>query len=99
MLLLLLSILAVYRLAQLISLDDGPFDVFKRLRLLCGQIAYKYKNLKTLADLVNCPYCLGVWFALFVVIALRPSPWWLHWLAIAGGQAFLQSMGGNNATE
>lgn len=88
----LLEVLAVYRLSQLISVDDGPFDVFKRLRLLCGQIAYKYKKIKTLADLVNCPYCVGVWFALCVVIALRQRYWFLRWLAIAGGQAFLQQV-------
>lgn len=89
---LLLEVLAVYRLAQLVSVDDGPFDVFKRLRAACGQIAYRYKKMKTLADLVNCPYCTGVWFALALALLFQARPWWLHALAIAGGQAFLQSV-------
>lgn len=92
MLTLLLEVLAVYRVAQLICVDDGPFDVFKRLRSFCGVIAYKYKIFKTLADLVNCPYCVGVWFALALALLFQARPWWLHALAIAGGQAFLQSM-------
>ena len=99
MLQLLISILAAYRLAQLVSVDAGPFDMFKRLRLLCGQIAYEHKNLKTLADLVNCPFCTGVWFALAITIAVQPECWFVYWMAVAGGQALLQTLGGRYATE
>ena len=49
---------------------------------------------RNLADLSNCPYCLGVWLALFVALPLaRPlGAFVLIWLAIAGGQSALQSL-------
>ena len=101
-----LAILATYRLAQLVALDDGPFDCFVFLRDLT---VYSYKNKQrylkrrgpvwhSLEELVNCPYCLGVWFAglMTVVIAqIEPLNIWtglLIWLGIAGGQCALQSI-------
>jgi len=97
-----LAILATYRLAQLVALDDGPFDCVVALR---GLTVYSLKGndrkgpvWHSLEELVNCPYCLGVWFAglMTVVIAqIEPLNIWtglLVWLGIAGGQCALQSI-------
>ena len=96
-----LAVLATYRLAQLVALDDGPLDCFVTLRSL---MVYSHKGKrregavwKSLEDLVNCPYCLGVWFAglmtLLVVQRVPMDPWTglLFWLGVAGGQCALQS--------
>jgi len=82
-----LAVLAVFRLAQLLALDDGPFDVFERLRR-SGHAQWR--------KLVNCPYCLGVWLSAGVV----PLIVWDHpvsdivllALGVAGGQALIESI-------
>ena len=80
---------AVYRLARLITQDEGPFSVFKRLR------EWAAVNSEGMADLVICPFCLGVWFAA-IVAALVIMPTLvgeaiLVWLGLAGAQSFLQA--------
>jgi len=100
-----LAILATYRLSQLIALDDGPFDCFVFLRGLtfCSRKGKARRGpvWHSLEKLVNCPYCLGVWFAaLFtaVVSQIEPLTIWtglLVWLGIAGGQCALQSVTDN----
>lgn len=83
---LLLAALAVYRLAQLVAIDDGPGDVFRRLRahFLTGFVA----------GLIRCPYCVSVYAA----AALGALVLWpcgvgdivLVWVGIAGGACWLQ---------
>jgi hypothetical protein len=91
---LVLFILINYRLAQLFVFDEGPFSVFDRLRRMAG--AYDYDSqgrVKTnLGRLMKCPYCLGVWFALPLGIWAGGIQWYIWWLAIAGGQVFLQGL-------
>jgi len=92
-----LAVFAVYRLAQLVAIDDGPFAIFSRLR---GSVAQWSAGVDTgslrwtARELIKCPYCLGVWFGAFAVL-----PVWfptaigdlaLLALGIAGGQCFLQ---------
>ncbi len=99
---LVLATLATYRMAQLVSLDDGPLDLFAHLR---GLTCYDHngkartgKGWESLSKLVNCPYCLGVWFgALFTVATMFSVSFdlWtalVFWLAIAGGQSALQAI-------
>ena len=99
---LVLAVLATYRLSQLVALDDGPFDCFAVIR---GLTEYNYKGDKkrtgpvwhTLHELVICPYCLGVWFAgliTILVMLITPLNTWMSllvWAGIAGGQCALQS--------
>lgn len=99
---LVLAVLATYRLAQMVALDDGPLDVFATLR---GLTAYSHNGKErtglaweSLSKLVNCPYCLGVWFGalttLLVAFSVRLGFWTgiLFWLATAGGQCALQAL-------
>ena len=96
-----LAVLATYRLAQLVALDDGPLDCFATLR---GLTVYSPKGKrregpiwKSLEELMDCPYCLGVWFAglmTLLVVQIVPTDLWtglLFWLGVAGGQCALQS--------
>lgn len=99
---LVLAVLATYRMSQLVAYDDGPFDLLARVR---GLTAYAPNGKPrtgaiwhSLAGLVSCPYCLGVWFSgVFTLVAgrgLAMDIWTaiLFWLAVAGGQCFLQSL-------
>lgn len=94
---LLIDILAAYRLTRLITEDEGPAELSTKLRVALG--AYDYGpdgQAKTnLGRGISCPYCVGVYAAL-LMLALRWVPgadYLKAWLAIAGGQSFLQSVG------
>lgn len=102
-----LAILATFRLAQLVALDDGPLDIFKMLRLAIGhRAAWAHGSGKrfdvlfwsSFAELFHCPYCLGVWFALaitpLVFIDNVTIDIILVALALAGGQSFLEGFNG-----
>lgn len=69
--------LAVYRVSRMITMEDGPLDVFARMR---GKID---PNQKTwIGRGLNCILCVSFWIAL--VSALIVSATWIEWLAIAG---------------
>ncbi|MDI9549644.1 MAG: hypothetical protein QM346_18785 [Chloroflexota bacterium] len=90
-----LAVLASYRLARLIALEEGPAGVLVHLREWAG--AYDYgENGEPATNLgrgISCQLCVGVWAALpAAALALwptRPGTAALAWLGIAGAQAFL----------
>jgi hypothetical protein len=96
----LLAILAAYRLAELVSLDDGPGDVFLRLRTWAGSYVYGEdgRPATSLGRLLACPFCVGVYAALGVLaLVLWPSgvgDALLLMGGLAGGQCLLESMNG-----
>lgn len=51
-----LGILSVWRITHLLYGEDGPRDVFVRLRRLAGR--------SLIGQLLDCFYCLSVWIAL-----------------------------------
>jgi hypothetical protein len=95
---LILAALAVFRLACLLTSEDGPVYVFKKFRSAVGRWAstlpVEDEAGLSIAELVHCPYCLGVWLAAgAALLVLRPSRLGdlvLMWLGLAGGQAYLQ---------
>lgn len=88
--LLLLAILGCYRIAMLLTQDS----IFQPVREYVGLHRWQWVR-NWLGELVHCPYCMGVWIALFISLGLygvttEALAWWLP---IAGGQAFIQSLG------
>lgn len=83
MLEIILAILASYRVARMLALEDGPFDLFTKIRN-----AVDPNQLTWLGRGLNCPLCLGFWIS-FVIALLVPCATWqgfvLNWLGIAGG--------------
>ena len=83
-LLLLLQILATYRLGLLIATEEGPFELAARFRNL-------FLSDNWLARGIRCFHCVSFWVALFVTaltyfgtsqpIAVRLLMWW----GVAGG--------------
>lgn len=64
--------LAVWRLTHLLHAEDGPFDVFVRLRRGVGEGFF--------GKLLGCFYCLSLWTA-------APAAWllggdWRQWLLL-----------------
>lgn len=71
-----LSVLAVYRMANMIANEDGPFDMFSRIRERVGQKNWIGRGL-------HCQMCISFWLALIPAIFM-PHFIMLDWLAIAG---------------
>jgi hypothetical protein len=69
---LILYTLAVWRLAHLLSQEDGPFDLVFRLRRLAGQ--------GFLGRLLDCFYCLSLWLA--APFAVMASEDWITRLVV-----------------
>lgn len=92
---LLCAALTVYRLAQLFSLDDGPFAVFERLRRWSRARPAAWGGVRwSVAEWLACPFCQGVWWA---AITLPLLVWptvggdlFLLWLGLAGAQSWLE---------
>jgi len=79
-----IAVLATWRLAHLISREDGPFDLIVRLRVRAGSGA--------LGRLMDCPYCLSLWIAVpfAFLLAQGPFAWCASWLAISGGASLAE---------
>lgn len=59
-----LAALATWRLAHLVAEEDGPANVIARARLRAGP--------STLGELMDCFYCLSLWAAAPLALALEP---------------------------
>lgn len=93
---LLILALVCYRLSRLITLEDGPFDIFLIIQNIAGARDFNSNGrIRTWhGRLISCPYCLGVWVAIPLAIIYSGIQWYslLIWLAIAGLQSVLQSL-------
>ena len=77
------AVLATWRVAYMLSSEDGPGDCVVRLRRALGD--------GFLGKLMDCFYCLSVWIALplaFYVVN-KPVDLVVVWLAISGGACVL----------
>jgi len=69
--------LAVFRLSMLLIYDNGPFNMFQRLRIRVGILYYDNGDMiegeiyKGWAGLLSCVWCLSFWWGLLLVL--------LHW--------------------
>jgi len=81
---LVLGILSVWRITSLIGSEDGPWDVFAKLRTSVGDGFF--------AKGLACFYCLSLWVALPFGLILGES--WterlLLWLALSAGAIVIQ---------
>ncbi len=98
---LLTAILASYRLARLLPVDDGPFFVFTRLRNFVTVKAVK-ENLElgfwaNIDSGINCVECCGLYTSILVMVLVVWQNYYgnlfLLVFAIAGGQVLLEKWG------
>ncbi len=64
----LLCSLAVWRCAEAVAVDNGPFHVFLALRKSC-------KGHPVLCEFITCMYCLSGWISIIVAA-------WLVWTGL-----------------
>lgn len=90
---LVLIVLATMRLTRLF-VYDAVMAFFRRW----FQRGARGSFLGTLSDLVNCPWCLGLWFALFVVYFyyLTPLAWFFILFLAVGAVASLMQIIANS---
>lgn len=80
--------LASFRLAHMLTLEDGPFDVFALIRGSLDPLQRTW-----IGRGINCPLCVGFWASLFVLaVWFIPivGPLLITWWAIAGLQTIIQ---------
>lgn len=71
-----LSVLAVYRVSYMLVNEDGPVDVFSKLREWVGQGTWIGRGF-------HCILCVSVWFSAIPALFM-PHIFILDWLAISG---------------
>jgi hypothetical protein len=79
-----LASLATWRITHLLAEEDGPADALVRLRARLGS--------GQLGNLMDCFYCLSIWVAapLALAVARRPREAPLTWLAVSGAACLLE---------
>jgi hypothetical protein len=93
-----ITVLIVYRIALMVTTEEGPFEIFTAWRNLNARTwGYdKWANPHWITKGVYCSLCMGFWMSLVGSILLADSfeKFMLYWFSIAGAQAFLTLMGG-----
>lgn len=94
---LVLAIFTCYRLARLVAKDDGPMFLFEHIRqwvkAKADEESYNLGKWHSLSEGLECPYCLGVWFSipllLFVIYPMTITDLFMLLMTISGVQAWL----------
>ena len=77
-------VLGVWRITHLLWGEDGPGDIFVRLRRAAGK--------RFFGRLLDCFYCLSLWVAAPFALAFAAS--WLEcavlWIGLSGGAILLE---------
>lgn len=83
---LILGILCVWRITHLLHVEDGPWNVFRKLRDLLGRGFW--------GGLLGCFNCLSLWVApLFAyLISEKTKEFFLLWLALSGAAILIQRL-------
>ena len=93
-----ITVLAVFRLSELITKDDGfklrksdDLGIFASFRRWSGRKAATSDSVfyDNLTEIVNCPFCTGIYISLFILLLPMKI---VYYLAIAGGQSLLESL-------
>lgn len=77
-----LVVLAVYRVSLIICIDEGPFSLFQRLRDKIDPQQEKWYGRG-----LRCVVCVSFWLALLAALIIGGGV--LEWLAIAGAVAII----------
>lgn len=83
----LLAILATYRVARMLAMEEGPLGIFAKFREHIDP-----QQTTWIGRGINCPLCIGFYVAIVIAILLPFATWSeliLQWLGIAGGATIL----------
>jgi hypothetical protein len=84
-----IAALAAYRVARMVAMERGPFDLFIDFRSL---IIGRWGQKKWVAEGMTCPLCIGFWasLVLFGLSYLDYVIYGVAGLAVAGLQTAIQ---------
>ena len=90
-------VLVSYRVSEIISVDDGPYDIFLRLRVGSARMAVQGSNFwRNVSNLLHCPFCVGIWISFiispFYFIRGTFMDFIFLAIAIAGAQCFMEGL-------
>jgi len=94
---LLMAVFATYRVAYMITSEEGPFGLAAGFRSLFDRFG-RDRRTSWLTNGVNCVLCVSFWLALIPTgyfVWLWWLPWpaaTLTWLGIAGGVVFVAKL-------
>ena len=109
----LLAVFSVYRLASLISTEEGPslgimpngMGIFEWIRMKLGAYDYGFNGEPetNLGRGISCPLCTGVYVSgIVVALTIFPSrigDFLLSWFGISGAQVFLENLTSDEAIQ
>ena len=91
----LLIVLATWRITKLFVDEDGPFDVFAKLRYKAGVREDQFGNryaVNKLAEGLTCIWCTSIWFSFFASFfseySVNIHTFLIVWLAISAAVIF-----------
>ena len=90
-----ISILATWRIANLLVNEQGPGDLLGLLRDRIG-VAYDEQSnaygKNVIASAFVCIWCLSIWIGWGVALVVAPEQWFLHGLAYSAGAIMINRM-------
>jgi hypothetical protein len=88
MALLVLAVLAVYRIATDFAWEIGPLGLYSSMR---GRAMQRFGKRDWVTEGVSCPICWSFWLSIPAALLVAPWDWTLilYWLGIAGAAAYL----------
>ncbi len=88
-LLVIMSTLAVWRVAHMLQGESGPAGIFLRLQAWVGKLNDKPGSF---ADGFFCFYCFSIWLSFLPALLLQWGNFWyilIYWFAISAGAIFI----------
>lgn len=81
-----LAALATWRITHMLAFEDGPADLFARLRKRLGESFF--------GKLMDCFQCLSVWVAapFALLLTRRPVEILLAWFGLSGAACLLERL-------
>jgi hypothetical protein len=81
-----LAVLTTWRISHLLVSEDGPWEIFARLRQRLGP--------SSLGRLMDCFGCVSIWVAapISLFVFRRPPELFFCWIALSGAAFLLERM-------
>lgn len=88
--------LAVWRVTSLLVYEDGPFEIFVKLRAAAGvyDLGEDGKPSSFFGGLLNCFPCTSIWLAFPAAFLVHGTHWPLAWLAVSAVAVLLEERNG-----
>lgn len=87
-----LSMLAVWRATYMLQQETGPLEIFTKLQAWFWKDPVRLGGLK---DGLRCFYCTSVWISFFAALIVEHNNlgyFMIYWFAISAGAIFLNEL-------